>query len=336
MCLFYIWEYYTMTDAKYDREEERLDSFANWPLDYIDGKLLAMIGFYYTGRVDATKCQFCGISIGHWERGDDPISEHLYYSPNCPLLRRRHTTNVPIDEDDLNMLLPMPSYDECGTTEMHVLADTLPPTPPPPSEIIVDDDHRHTENVRVDEDDDDDDDDVSTYVTFPEYAVESTRLQSFQTAGWPPQMKQSGEQMAEAGFFYTGFGDRVKCFSCGLIVKDWQTDDKPWDKHAIFMRNKCRYYKLIKGVDDTTTIPTPIDINEDPPTTTSDEQEDDEENETRIYSGDRICKICLTGEYDTAFVPCGHVVACAKCASSIIKCPICRKRFNDILRIYHT
>lgn len=49
---------------------------------------------------------------------------------------------------------------------------------------------------------------------------------------------------------------------------------------------------------------------------------------------EKLCKICYGAEYNTAFLPCGHVVACAKCASSVTKCPLCRKPFTDVMRVY--
>lgn len=48
----------------------------------------------------------------------------------------------------------------------------------------------------------------------------------------------------------------------------------------------------------------------------------------------RLCKICCASEYNTVFLPCGHVVACAKCASSQIRCPLCRKPFDSVMRIF--
>ena len=47
------------------------------------------------------------------------------------------------------------------------------------------------------------------------------------------------------------------------------------------------------------------------------------------------CHICMDRPIDTAFVPCGHVVACSECAPGVrSKCPICRKRIAMVLRTY--
>uniref|UniRef100_A0A8W7P4R4 RING-type domain-containing protein n=1 Tax=Anopheles coluzzii TaxID=1518534 RepID=A0A8W7P4R4_ANOCL len=66
----------------------------------------------------------------------------------------------------------------------------------------------------------------------------------------------------------------------------------------------------------------------------SDEGEDDAGGDRRVPSDGKICKICFVNEYNTAFMPCGHVVACAKCASSVSKCPLCQQPFINVLRLY--
>lgn len=62
----------------------------------------------------------------------------------------------------------------------------------------------------------------------------------FQSYGeyWPKQMAQSPLPLALAGFFYTGEGDRVKTFCCGLVVNQWNHFDVPWDKHK-YLRPQC-------------------------------------------------------------------------------------------------
>ena len=36
------------------------------------------------------------------------------------------------------------------------------------------------------------------------------------------------------------------------------------------------------------------------------------------------CKICFDRIVDSVFVPCGHVLACMTCATSVEKCPVCK------------
>lgn len=96
-------------------EEHRLKTFddVGWPHSFINPAKLAKTGFYYIGPFDQVKCYFCKVVVWLWEIGDDEVKDHLKWSPCCPLLRRRRTTNMPIEPaSDLDELLPLYSIDE--------------------------------------------------------------------------------------------------------------------------------------------------------------------------------------------------------------------------------
>ncbi|KAH9811695.1 Translation initiation factor IF-2, N-terminal region [Teratosphaeria destructans] len=46
------------------------------------------------------------------------------------------------------------------------------------------------------------------------------------------------------------------------------------------------------------------------------------------------CTICFTEEINTAFMDCGHVLTCRKCASRVDDCPVCRKRVHGRLQLF--
>ncbi|KAI8497606.1 Baculoviral IAP repeat-containing protein 2 [Branchiostoma belcheri] len=79
-----------------------------------------------------------------------------------------------------------------------------------------------------------------------QYKSEQRRLASFATwpAGAPMQPREPAKagsfphsfpvsvfKMAEAGFYYSGTGDRVVCFSCGGSVEGWEFGDTAMGKH---------------------------------------------------------------------------------------------------------
>lgn len=103
-----------MLNAMY-YEEKRLNTFKNkWPHKFINEKVLAKSGFFYTGEFDKVQCAFCNVELHSWTSEDNEVIEHMRWSPNCSLLRRVEIKNVPLDPIELNELLPSISHDECG------------------------------------------------------------------------------------------------------------------------------------------------------------------------------------------------------------------------------
>uniref|UniRef100_A0A182MJD0 RING-type domain-containing protein n=1 Tax=Anopheles culicifacies TaxID=139723 RepID=A0A182MJD0_9DIPT len=418
-----------MSPEYFHIEENRLRSFAGWPVSFISPNVLARYGFYYVGTEDTVKCYFCRVEIGLWEPQDDVIQEHLRWSPFCSLLKKRPTNNVPLNANYLDAV-PEPSYDTCGiSVRQHSYAENANDRVridldrmsgdswSGASDISLSSSGSSSNGAGVAENE------PMTGVRgngstgssglqqdrasmtaaewnngvlmgehslmrrpeYPNYAIEADRLKTYED--WPTSLKQKPKQLSDAGFFYTGKSDRVKCFSCGGGLKDWEQDDEPWEQHAIWYSN-CHYLQLMKGREfiqkcnelkdaaaanngtsssmssassqpSTSGIssasssvmstspasssgfcsPTPAADEErtlrcsDHYSSGSDEGEDDTGNR-KVLSDGKICKICFVNEYNTAFMPCGHVVACAKCASSVSKCPLCQQPFINVLRLY--
>ena len=75
----------------------------------------------------------------------------------------------------------------------------------------------------------------------------STRLKTFKD--WPPSIPISAEEMAHAGFVYSGKSDEVHCFSCLLKLNNFKFDDDPLMEHVYNAPVKCQYLKLTVGHD---------------------------------------------------------------------------------------
>lgn len=196
---------------------------------------------------------------------------------------------------------------------------------------------------------------------FPEFAIETIRLRSF--ADWPKMMRQTPEDLSDAGFFYTQISDRVICFSCGGGLCKWDKSDDPWEQHAIWY-STCNYLQLMKGQKYIAAIEKKFGRiqknkdNEDATPSTSSAQKKDKnasnnsnkdgsssswstnknknknKNPSKKSNDTRLCNICCVNEYNTVFLPCGHVVACVKCAVAQTTCPICREPLKSMNRIY--
>ena len=78
----------------------------------------------------------------------------------------------------------------------------------------------------------------------PQYASPEARLRTY--SEWPPGIKQTPEKLSEAGLYYYGQSDQVKCFFCDGGLREWQEGDDPWEEHAGWFSG-CAFVRLVKG-----------------------------------------------------------------------------------------
>jgi hypothetical protein len=79
------------------------------------------------------------------------------------------------------------------------------------------------------------------YFTHPYMMMYEDRLQSFKQ--WPHQVLPNKYNLARAGFIYTGEGDIVRCFGCGIRVSQWEKNDFPWTEHLKWSPD-CVFLKM--------------------------------------------------------------------------------------------
>lgn len=61
-------------------EVDRIKSFKNWPRALTQKpKALADAGFFYLNVGDQVRCFSCNLSLRHWEKTDDPWTEHIKF-----------------------------------------------------------------------------------------------------------------------------------------------------------------------------------------------------------------------------------------------------------------
>jgi hypothetical protein len=81
-----------------------------------------------------------------------------------------------------------------------------------------------------------------TSFSSPQYCMYEDRLETFRC--WPNQITPSKSELAEAGMYYTGEGDIVKCFCCNLRLSQWLSTDNAWAEHRKWSP-QCLYLKMI-------------------------------------------------------------------------------------------
>lgn len=88
----------------------------------------------------------------------------------------------------------------------------------------------------------------------PEYASKDARLQSF--SSWPCPDIQQPTDLVEAGFYFTGCDDRVRCFACNGGLCNWARQDVPWYEHYKWYRDcpyvkDCQQHPVVAAIIDT-------------------------------------------------------------------------------------
>ena len=84
----------------------------------------------------------------------------------------------------------------------------------------------------------------TTWMPYNEQMGSSeNRCNSFIT--WPRQIAQKPSEMVTSGFYYTGHGDVVQCFYCGMSLKHWECTDVVDDEHQKYAP-ECKYITMVR------------------------------------------------------------------------------------------
>lgn len=192
-------------------EQVRLSTFTNWPKsNIVTPQKLVKAGFYYTGKNDTTKCVYCAGEAVNWTQGDDPDLEHKRLFPNCPYVRN---TIIP-------RLLAADATSALNTDTFHNFN-------------IVSSDNLNELGIQTFES-----------PKKPNLCSLESRLRTF--TQWPEDLIQTPDILAQAGFYYGGTGDLVRCFHCDGGLQHWDPTDDPWVEHAKWFPS-CSFLKLVKG-----------------------------------------------------------------------------------------
>lgn len=234
------------------RECVRLRTFDDrFSADFLSPLALAGAGFFYLGSADQVQCAFCRGVIGDWEVNDDPRREHLRLFPSCPFILGLPVGNVSGGEPPT----PVPSLlERSGSLPVNSSRgrgfDVSTRFTPQFSDAIPDTDLDSHINSELNGLNGESLEELGiTKHRAPRYAMYATkdaRLKSFNH--WPSHLKQTPLMMAQAGFFYLGVHDHVKCFHCDGGLRNWEPNDDPWLEHAQWFPH-CGYLILVKGED---------------------------------------------------------------------------------------
>ncbi|NWZ91267.1 BIR7B protein, partial [Nesospiza acunhae] len=271
----------------------RLRTFQQWPRTApVSAQELVDAGFFYVGPGDEVQCFCCGGVLKDWRPGDCPLIEHVHFFPSCKYIRGENAGSQ-------EMLSLQEIFDTVDGQFLSVLQGIVSEETAMPNEP-----------------------------EYPEMVTEERRLSTFEN--WPQNSSMHPEQLARAGFFYTGRGDVVRCFYCDGGVRSWSLGDDPWREHAKWYP-ECEFLLHSRGREFVNSVQATFSGTLLAPVI---ESQLSTEEQLRRLQEERMCKVCMDRDVSVVFVPCGHLVACEECALNLRLCPICRAAIRGTVRAF--
>lgn len=179
-----------------------------------------------------------------------------------------------------------------------------------------------------------------------QYRIEKVRLQSFKNR-WPIGDVIRPSELANAGFYYLGNGDFVKCFECGLVLSKWVSSDIAIEEHERWM-GRCRFIRSLPCGNvplgkDPETIPEappacigvdvcgPYDDIIKVDDSWQSPQREQKKSPSCVSSvnicnatfKDLACVVCSSEKKSILLLPCSHLSVGVNCAKNLIRCTQC-------------
>jgi hypothetical protein len=134
------------------------------------------------------QCAFCSGVVGHWEAGDDPSTEHQRHFPNCPLHLNLPVGNIPLVQSAGRVQQYVHDHRSVTVGELR---------PCSPAEQNVSGHGVMKEHYMNELG-------IQTHhgPRHPKYSTVESRLRTF--TDWSPDMSQTPQQLAQAGFYHIG------------------------------------------------------------------------------------------------------------------------------------
>ncbi|XP_023565271.1 baculoviral IAP repeat-containing protein 3 isoform X2 [Octodon degus] len=207
-----------MFELKYDLSCElyRMSTYSAFPSGVpVSERSLARAGFYYTGVNDRVKCFSCGLMLDNWKRGDSPMEKHKKLYPSCSFVQNLTSVNTleATSQPSVSSSVTNPTHSSLPSLENSgYFSGSYSSFPSSPV------------NFRANQD-------FSALRTSPYHCTMSTEKARLLTYQMWPLTFLSPTDLAKAGFYYIGPGDRVACFACGGKLSNWEPKDDAMSEH---------------------------------------------------------------------------------------------------------
>jgi baculoviral IAP repeat-containing protein 7/8 len=163
---------------------------------------------------------------------------------------------------------------------------------------------------------------------YPSFKLLQDRLRTFDT--WPIQLRQRPEELAAAGFYYSGKGDVTICHHCGIHIHLWEVEDDVIEQHLRWseeLKNTCRYIQVTKDL---------LGDREEPKTSIEHtvRKSDNKKQSKEVECSDYLCTVCLSNKLEVLYQPCRHIASCVSCALNLKDCPVCRTKIESFIHVF--
>ncbi|KAK0042872.1 inhibitor of apoptosis [Biomphalaria pfeifferi] len=174
---------------------------------------------------------------------NEPLSSDTNRTERSPVQRNPNEYNSPVSENSSIFLAPnvYSNLQSDTVASQPVTTDPKKPdTSQPPNSISRNTGPTYSELGIVTE-----------RPKRPEYAIKRERIKTF--SNWPRSHHIQVDDLADAGFYYAGYGDCARCFFCGGGLRNWEDEDDVWVEHARWFP-KCAFIRQLMGQNFVDTV----------------------------------------------------------------------------------
>ncbi|XP_047990044.1 baculoviral IAP repeat-containing protein 7-B-like isoform X2 [Leguminivora glycinivorella] len=330
----------------------RLATFAEWPQGRPQGpETLAEAGFFYTGQDDQVCCFYCDGGLGKWESSDEPWAEHARWFPGCGFVQlvkgaefvAQHRGTQPprqtSDDRSVNTRQRNPSVNfpvnESQVEEQMDSQQALVALGAGLDAARV----RRAIRRRLQT--------TGLGFTSSEALIDAVLDEQLNEESWGVNTNQrfARDILAEALREFAPAAGLIPSPDCDQTSQSEsssrsRTPNEPQPSQEV----------TVAHADTSQTLRDPVRLK---PTVSNDRVSSDRvdrvesekengpvrkklslEEENRQLKEARLCKVCMDSEVSVVFLPCGHLVSCARCGAALPSCPLCRSPVRALVRAY--
>ncbi|XP_031816932.1 baculoviral IAP repeat-containing protein 3 isoform X2 [Sarcophilus harrisii] len=349
---------FSVSNLSMQTHAARMKTFVTWPPQIpVHPEQLASAGFYYVGCNDDVKCFCCDGGLRCWESGDDPWVEHAKWFPRCEYLieikgqqfinqiqasyphlleQLLSTSDTPVDQsaelpkNHSEDAVIMNTFVVKAALEMGFNRRLIKQTVK--NKILTSGENYKTisdlvsDLLKGEDETKEEEKEIKEIESDDLSLIRKNRMALFQhlTCVHPvldglliatvinEQEYDVIKQKAQISLQVRELIDTilVKGNVAANIFKKCLRDVDPVLHENLFVEKNIKY------------IPAP------------DVSDLSVEEQLRRLQEERTCKVCMDKEVSVVFIPCGHLVVCKECSSSLRKCPICRSTIKGTIRTF--